>query len=496
MIEKYKKILFLYPFSLFFLITVLFIGAEYFLNELLQLVCCRVGFAEHYGHFIFEIPMLYLLFYAPLRRIIGDYSKVESEFQTQEKELLKLAHVIEQSADLIMITDASGKIEYVNSAYPNITGYKKETFIGNKPAILKSDNHPKEDFRDLWQTITSGGVYHGVFCNKRQDGTFYYEEKTVTSIRLEGDKITHYISTGKEITDKILIAEALEESEYLFKIVSENSLTGIFMYQHSYVYFNKAFEEITGYTAEEIFMMDPGHIIHPLDKEIIGTEIEQRLAGTLQDSKTSNELRIIRKDGTVRWVYATIVSVTYREKIAGLGSIIDISDRKMLEQNLEKLATTDKLTSLLNRTRFNEYAEHEIACFKRYETPFSVIIFDIDYFKKVNDQFGHDVGDSVLIQMAKIGQSVLRTTDVFFRWGGEEFLILCSHSDEEQAYLLAERLREEIENSSFDCGSLTISGGIAQYVEGETIESTIKRADLALYSAKESGRNRIEKGVN
>lgn len=494
MTKMYKKILLYYPITLFLMITLFFVMSEFLVDMFFQPVLTQMGFPEHLGHFFFEIPMLYFLLYGPLRRIVRDYTKIEEQYKKQEAELLKFAYVIQQSADLVMITDRNGITEYVNDAYPITTGYRKELFIGTTPALLKSGEHTKKDYESLWKTILSGNVYHGVIRNKRQDDTFYYEEKTITPIRLDDGKITHFISTGKDITDKVLSEKALQESEYLFKTLAESSLTGIFMYQSSYVYVNKAFEEMTGYTADELFAMQPADIIHPDDKETIRVQIRHRLEGILQEPRSYNELRIVRKDGTVRWVYATIASVIYLDSIAGLGSIIDISERKELERQLNKQASTDKLTSLLNRTRLDEISQREIACVERYKNPLSLILFDIDYFKKVNDQYGHDVGDSVLIQLAKIGSSVLRASDIFFRWGGEEFLILCPHADEDQAYLLAERLRKKVEESIFDCGHVHISGGVTQYFLNEPIEYTIKRADLALYEAKKSGRNRMEKG--
>lgn len=494
MTEMYKKILLFYPISLFLLIALFFVTSELLVDLFFQPLLTKMGFSEHLGHFFFEIPMLYFLLYGPLRRIVRDYTKIEQQYKKQESELLKFAYVIQQSADLVMITDRNGITEYVNDAYPVATGYTKESFIGSTPALLKSGEHAQEEYAALWKAILSGNVYHGVILNKRQDDTFYYEEKTITPIRIEDGKITHFISTGKDITDKVLVEKALQESESLFKTLAESSLTGIFMYQSSYVYVNKAFEEMTGYTAEELFAMQPSDIIHPDDKEMIRVQIRHRLEGTLKEARNYNELRIVRKDGKARWVYATVASVNYCQSIAGLGSIIDISERKELEYQLNKQASTDKLTSLLNRTRFDEISQREIACVQRYKNPLSLILFDIDHFKQVNDHYGHDAGDSVLIQLAKIGSSVLRATDVFFRWGGEEFLILCPHADEDQAYLLAQRLRKKVEESIFECGHIHISGGVTQYVPNELIEYTIKRADLALYDAKKSGRNRMEKG--
>ncbi|HEX5622867.1 MAG TPA: diguanylate cyclase, partial [Sulfuricurvum sp.] len=434
---------------------------------------------------------LYFLLFGPLYQIVRQYRHIEARNKAQQIELLKFAHVIQQSADLVMITDKKGVAEYVNDAYPVITGYAKEEFIGASPSILNSGEHGKPFFADMWKTILSGNVFHGVIKNKRSNGELYYEEKTITPIRLEGDSITHFISTGKEITEKVLAEKALEESEYLFKTLAESSLTGIFMYQSTYTYVNKAFEEITGYDANELLELDTMELIHPEDREKVRARIEKKLTCVVDEVKHYDELRIVRQDGSCRWVYVTMVWIYYHGMLTGLGTMIDISERKKLERELEQLASTDKLTSLLNRTRFDDMAKREITYAQRYHTPLSVILFDVDHFKTVNDRYGHDAGDKVLVEIAKIGAETLRDSDIFLRWGGEEFLILLPQTTQEQACLLANRLREKIEKYPFECGTVTVSGGVAQYQNVELISDLIKRADIALYEAKSDGRNRI-----
>ena len=129
----------------------------------------------------------------------------------------------------------------------------------------------------------------------------------------------------------------------------------------------------------------------------------------------------------------------------------------------------------------------------RYETPLSLVLYDVDNFKSVNDTHGHQIGDKVLVQLSQFVPSLLRNTDLLARWGGEEFVILTPGSDGEMAYQAAEKLRKAVEQIKFDdIGTLTCSFGVAQYVYGDTAESLISRADDALYRAKLNGRNRVE----
>jgi len=159
-------------------------------------------------------------------------------------------------------------------------------------------------------------------------------------------------------------------------------------------------------------------------------------------------------------------------------------------QLLETLANTDTLTQVANRLKMEKVLKQEIDLYLRYRLPFSVIMIDIDFFKQVNDGFGHKVGDRVLIECVDTLQENLRKTDILGRWGGEEFIVVCRHSTPDKSMLVAEKLRAAIEQAEFVTQKqLTISLGVAGYQDNETIEQLIHRADQALYQAKQQGRN-------
>jgi diguanylate cyclase (GGDEF)-like protein len=164
-----------------------------------------------------------------------------------------------------------------------------------------------------------------------------------------------------------------------------------------------------------------------------------------------------------------------------------------LAQDLRFQATTDPLTGLSNRLKFNQALASEISRSMRYETRLSLVMYDVDNFKVVNDTHGHQVGDKILVQLCRFVPRLLRNTDLLARWGGEEFVILTPGSDGEMAYQTAEKLRTAIEQVKFDeIGTVRCSFGVAQYVYGDTAETLISRADDALYRAKLKGRNRVE----
>jgi diguanylate cyclase (GGDEF)-like protein len=168
-------------------------------------------------------------------------------------------------------------------------------------------------------------------------------------------------------------------------------------------------------------------------------------------------------------------------------------------EELKKLSWTDPLTQLLNRRSCEEHFKSEIARFERTKEPFCIILGDLDHFKRINDTFGHNTGDYVLIEVAKILQENSRKTDMVFRWGGEEFLFLLTGTELSGGVIIGEKVRTKIEKKVFEHDQQTIpvtmSLGISIYKEGQNMEDCVKHADENLYSAKKAGRNRLHPQV-
>jgi diguanylate cyclase (GGDEF)-like protein len=152
------------------------------------------------------------------------------------------------------------------------------------------------------------------------------------------------------------------------------------------------------------------------------------------------------------------------------------------------------LTGLPNRLAFETTLERDYTLSLRTRQPLSLIMLDLDRFKRVNDTYGHNRGDAVLAQLAQVLQSVIRGSDHPARWGGEEFVIVLPNSTALEAAVLAERIRKAVEKEDFQVGALTVSLGVAQLEEIDSPLSLARRADEALYRAKAAGRNRVECG--
>lgn len=188
-------------------------------------------------------------------------------------------------------------------------------------------------------------------------------------------------------------------------------------------------------------------------------------------------------------VRAPIVRARIRNHIALRNALAELA---LKNEELERLASHDKLTGLYNRRKLDEMLAQEVLRAERYGRPLSLILIDIDHFKKVNDTYGHPVGDAVLAESASRLTRTLRTSDIAGRWGGEEFLVICPETAGDTAVVLAERLRSAYCERTFEtAGALSASFGVASHRHGLSTEEVLRHADQALYRAKRAGRNRV-----
>jgi diguanylate cyclase (GGDEF)-like protein len=184
-------------------------------------------------------------------------------------------------------------------------------------------------------------------------------------------------------------------------------------------------------------------------------------------------------------IYATLILVT------SFTVLLSFFINRLLD-TLNVLVTRDTLTNAFNRHSFHVSIEEALYTFLRYKTPTSLFIFDLDNFKAVNDNYGHQAGDSVLVKVSKTIQERLRDSDKLYRYGGEEFAVLLNQTSQEDAFTLAEELRVLVEQQDYKIDRpVTISGGVSAAQDSDHVSAWIERCDKALYEAKSSGRNKI-----
>ena len=167
-----------------------------------------------------------------------------------------------------------------------------------------------------------------------------------------------------------------------------------------------------------------------------------------------------------------------------------------MTSSLEEKANKDNLTGVANRDGFEESFSLEIKRARENNLPLSLMLFDIDHFKSVNDTYGHQAGDNILIEIASIVSNNIKSNDIFARWGGEEFILLMPNTPIEGAFSLSEKLRAMVEAHHFSyTDSITASFGVAEFQADDNKTSLFQKADDALYLAKKNGRNRVEKSI-
>jgi diguanylate cyclase (GGDEF)-like protein/PAS domain S-box-containing protein len=414
--------------------------------------------------------------------------------------------VSEAVGDIIWETDSDGMIVFLTADIEDVVGFEAEQLLGKPMSALL----PQEDVDDFnhWRD----DVY------RRQEAFTNVEARTVDSdgniiwLQISGtpyfdaDGIFQgYRGAAMDITDRKDTETAIKASERKLRALAESAYDAIIMIdaRGRVSFWNDAAEQLFGYTEREVL----GRDLHPLISPPEGWEEADRgmgafsVQGTGPGVGTIAEVVAMHKDGTRFEAERSIASFRLEGEWYAVATIRDITERKATEAKLLELATTDSLTGLYNRRRFMELCEQEFSRSVRYSRSLAMFMLDIDHFKKVNDEYGHDAGDKVLRSLSEVSASALRGADILGRLGGEEFGVLLPETDAESAYEVAERLREAIANASISVNGsslkVTVSIGISILSpEMHSIDALLKGADVALYQAKQTGRNKVVTNVS
>jgi len=303
-----------------------------------------------------------------------------------------LSAAIGSAASAVAISDPKGVCLWVNPAFTRITGYAPEEIVGRPLSLLKSGAHDAAFYASLWQTILSGEVWQGEIVNRHRDGHRYTEEQTISPVRDETGRITHFVAVKQDVTERRRMEEGLRAANEILKS--------------------------------------------------------------------------------------------------------QLAEIEALQARLRDQAIRDPLTGVLNRRYLAETLVRETARARRDSRAYAVVILDLDHFKRVNDTYGHEAGDRVLVALADLLRAHTREGDVVCRYGGEEFVVMMPGSSAVSAARRAEVWRTTLESQPFafkaDKVTVTLSAGVACYPDdGGDGEAILRAADEALYQAKGGGRNRV-----
>jgi diguanylate cyclase (GGDEF)-like protein/PAS domain S-box-containing protein len=360
----------------------------------------------------------------------------------------------------------SGKINYASLIHP-----EDLERVSQEVATYTSAN------KDFWT--------HQPYRIITKDGKVKWVLDHTVSVKDNEGNIVGYYGYVMDISE-------FYEKEGLFRLLAENNPNGVVLYdlqEDKIVYANGVFLRMLKYQEEEVIGKSVLAFVDSKDLERAKRIIEMVKAGLRKSLRAI--IRVPTKTGKIKWFKLIGHVVIYRNKEHLLFTLVDITMEKKREKRLFYLATTDRLTKLLNRHAGIKMFENLLYQAQRYRIPFSLLILDIDDFKKINDELGHLAGDLALRKVAKAIKRGIRKSDIAIRWGGEEFLILLPHTADPLP--IGEKIRKLINATSIDgYGPLSVSVGATTYREGDTIDSMVQRADSALYSAKRKGKNRVE----
>ena len=409
------------------------------------------------------------------------------------KKLNKARFLLDNTNDAVYVVDLKdGQVLDVNERASLMLGYSRKEFLNKKVSEFRramDDSEPKDwdmhiNNLRLKHFVTSRGIH------TRKDGTEFPVEANISYVKEEGEE--YMIAVARDITLQLemetKIHKKANELQRLQDVISKAVLYTTSDLNGKMTSVSKAFEQLSGYKESELVGKNHSMFKNP---EIPKKYYKDMWEVLQRDEQFVGEIKNYKKDRGDYWIKITIDPLfdEHGEKIGYSSYREDITDKK----ELEYISTHDALTTIYNRGHFKKELSKKINSAKRYDQYFGLLMFDIDHFKLVNDTYGHQIGDDVLITISSCIQKHIRIDDIFARWGGEEFVIIANGADIEHLKKLAEKLKESIANTSFEpVPKVTASFGLTIYKDGDNDESIQKRVDDALYVAKESGRDRFE----
>jgi diguanylate cyclase (GGDEF)-like protein/PAS domain S-box-containing protein len=426
-----------------------------------------------------------------------------------ERELMRSRHELQSIFDntqvgMLMLQN-DRQIIRTNERLAEILGYPSpESMNGlNVREIHLSENAFREFGENFYYPLRESKQTQVEFRLRRKDGSAVWCMLSGKALdtATQPDLTKGVIWAIEDISQRKRTEKALRSSERRFRAIFANAGVGICTLDRDGTIqrVNSRMAMLVGYSDYDLMGMNISEITHEKDQNT-DKDLNSRL--WIRDIPMYvREKRYVRLDGSEVWgrVTTTIVRDDEGNPKYILQVIENINELKRLEAKLVRMAKTDALTEVNNRFAFLEQSEHEFKRFKRYGTPYSVLMLDVDHFKSINDTHGHQAGDCVLRELAKTCTTILRDTDIFGRIGGEEFAAVLVETPLENAYSVAERMRLAIEDLALPWEDaeirFTASIGVTELrPEDQKLETAQHRADALMYEAKAQGRNRVIKG--
>jgi len=419
-----------------------------------------------------------------IQRDITYRKNTEDAYRQKSEEMERFFTV---ALDLLSIADIDGHFIRVNRAWERTLGYsidelERKNFLdfvhpddiaSTKQSLAAlSDQIPVLNFTNRY--LTRDGDYRFIEWRSYPSGKYIY-----SAARDVTDRINYEFELNK-LAERLTLATGSAGIGIWDWIIADNEL----IWDHQ-MYKLYGIEEDKTANVYDSWR----RTIYPEDREYIQSLFVEAVKKL---SVFSANFRVISPDGNIHYLegHALVIRDKNGKAVRITGVTRDISKSKKMEERLLTLSTTDSLTTAFNRRYLLHVIDSEISRAARYNAVFSLIMLDIDHFKNVNDTYGHDAGDEVLIVIVQTMQTKIRKNDVLARWGGEEFIILLSGTGLDNAKIFAEKLLSEVRSLVFEkSGKITASFGVTEHRLNETADSVLKRVDELVYIAKSEGRD-------
>lgn len=435
-------------------------------------------------------------------RDISERKRVEAELRKSEERARLMA---ENAWEIIWTAGPDGTATYINAAVERVRGITVEQAMDQPLEQIyapSSADSIRTYFRDLHAAIRNGEkppVYREEHEQYRADGSIMVSETQVIPHLDPEGRLVEIIGVTRDISERKKAEADLRRSEERYRLLAENAWDVVWTMDMDarITYVSPSIHRVLGITPDEAMFATLRQTLTPQSEASV-LDYFRRLWAAIENGTEPPVLRdeheYRRSDGSTLIGELQIVPNVDADGrvVEVLGVTRDISQRKAFEAELLRLAVTDALTGVWNRRHGEQLFQAELTDARETGRPLTLLMLDIDHFKSINDRYGHQAGDRVLIEVSRRLQEGLPSTDVVARWGGEEFVILLRDADIEDAVVTAEKLRGLIADNVFlDAGLVTASIGAAELTAGDDLDSWLAHADEALYKAKRSGRNAV-----
>ena len=447
------------------------------------------------------------------RRFLGTHVDIsvrkalELELRQSNGRLQGLLEAATQVA--IIAVNADGQIRTFNSGAERLLGYRREDICGQplEPLLDCADLAQREALPAA--PASTAQVLDALLGPQRQhreletillrrNRTQLHVTLMLSAIEEADGRRSGFLLIALDIGEHLRTRQALQERSQLLEKLG--ALVPGTIYQFQLFPDGRSRFPYASASIRDIYEVEPEQVrsdaapvfarLHPQDRQRVVESIQQSARSL---ARWQQDYRVLLPQRGLRWLRGESVPELQADgSVLWHGFIADISGLKQVEEELRTLTITDPLTGIYNRRQFLEQMDNELLRHARTRRGLSLIMLDIDHFKRINDGHGHDAGDRVLQELCRRIGSRLRRIDLFCRFGGEEFVIICPETDHEQALHLAEVLRHRVQDTPFaEVGKVTASFGVSSAHPGDCGESLLQRADQAMYAAKQSGRNRV-----